>query len=246
MLDSLAILGLLLGLELVLGIDNVLVIAIFVSRLPEDKRNRARIFGLILAMFARILMLFVVLALSQLTQPLIFSFSVRDLILLAGGLFLLVKAVREIHNTVELKDEEIEVCAANARKSFYLILMQIVLLDLVFSIDSVITAVGFTNEVWVIVIAVVVSFAAIMVYSKPVSEFIMRFPTVKILALSFLITIGITIFLEGLHQNLPKAYIYIPMGFALAVDMLQMRYQYNRKMKRAAARDKISGAPKSD
>lgn len=227
MADALAILALLIGLELVLGVDNVLVIAIFTGRLPEAQRGKARVIGLALAMVARIGMLFVVLALAGLTEPLFYHFSVRDLILLAGGMFLIYKAVREIHHAVELKEEP--GAAGAVAKSFAAVITQIVLLDIVFSIDSVITAVGLTDRVWVIVCAVVVSFLAILIYARQVSDFIMSHPAVKILALSFLITIGVTIFMEGLHKHVPKGYIYLPMGFALLVEILQMRYEYNRR-----------------
>lgn len=231
MIDTMALLLLLLGLELVLGIDNVLVIAIFVEKLPKSRRSRARIMGLLLAMAGRIAMLWVILSLANLKQAIIFNLSIRDIILLAGGLFLLWKAVREIHNTVELKDQSVEKTRCR-EGGFTSIIVQIMLLDIVFSIDSVITAIGLTDKVWVIILAVILSFTVIMIYSKPVSEFIFKHPTIKILALSFLITIGITIFMEGLHKEVPKAYIYIPMGFALMVDMLQLRYEHNRKKKR--------------
>jgi len=226
MTDAIALLTLLIGLELVLGVDNVLVISIFTGRLPDAQRNKARLAGLSFALLARILMLWLVLALTSLTQSVAFSFSVRDIILLAGGLFLLYKAVKEIHYTVELKEEK-AVVAGTLRKGFFSVITQIVLLDIVFSIDSVITAVGMTNKVWVIITAVLVSFIAILFYSKPVGEFILRNPALKILALSFLITIGVTIFIEGLHERVPKAYIYLPMGFALFVELLQMRYERN-------------------
>ena len=226
MADALALLALLIGLELVLGVDNVLVIAIFTGRLPEEQRGKARVIGLVLAMVARIVMLFVVLALARLTEPLAYDLSVRDLILLTGGLFLIYKAVREIHHAVELSEEH-ETGKAAAR-GFAAVITQIVLLDIVFSIDSVITAVGLTDRLWVIVSAVVLSFAAILVYARQVSDFILNHPALNLLALSFLITIGVTIFMEGLHRHVPKGYIYLPMGFALMVELLQMRYHYNR------------------
>ena len=232
MADAVALLLLLIGLELVLGVDNILVISIFVSRLPASHRKRARIIGLGLALVARILVLFILLTLSNLTNPLIYHFSTRDIILIAGGLFLLWKAVREIHHTVTLQNDEPET-ADNVQKSFFSVISQIVLLDIVFSIDSVITAIGLTNEIWIIITAVVLSFVAILAFAGPIGEFIMKHPALKILALSFLITIGITIFMEGLHKHVPKAYIYLPMGFALLVEMLQMRYEHNKKMKAA-------------
>jgi predicted tellurium resistance membrane protein TerC len=228
MADALALLALLIGLELVLGVDNVLVIAIFVGRLPEKQRNNARIMGLSLAMVARIVMLGVVIVLAGLTEPIVWDFSVRDIILLVGGLFLLYKAVHEIHTTVTLKDE-VGHQEKGAAGSYAAIISQIVLLDIVFSIDSVITAVGLTSQLWIIVTAVVVSFGGLLFFAKPIGEFILRNPALKILALSFLITIGVTIFMEGMHKHVPKAYIYLPMGFALFVEMLQMRYEHNRR-----------------
>lgn len=227
MADALGLLALLIGLELVLGVDNVLVIAIFVGRLPESQRQRARIIGLSLAMAARIVMLAVVVALASLTRPVVANLSVRDLILLAGGLFLLYKAVREIHHTVEYS-EEVH-AFGEQHGAFASIILQIVLLDIVFSIDSVITAVGLTQELWIIVSAVVLSFIGILFFARPIGDFILHHPALKILALSFLITIGVTIFMEGLHKHVPKAYIYLPMGFALMVEMLQMRYEHNRR-----------------
>lgn len=234
MADALALLALLIGLELVLGVDNVLVIAIFVSRLPESRRKKARIMGLALAMVARLGMLVVVLVLAGLTDSLIWNLSVRDLILLAGGLFLLYKAVKEIHHTISTAEEN-EAAHAAGSGSFAAIISQIVLLDIVFSVDSVITAVGLTSELWIIVTAVVLSFTGILFYAGPIGDFILRHPALKILALSFLITIGITIFMEGLHKHVPKAYIYLPMGFALFVEILQMRYEYNRRRKQEAS-----------
>ena len=227
MADALALLALLIGLELVLGVDNVLVIAIFVARLPEEKRKKARIMGLALAMVARLVMLVVVIFLAGLTSPLIWELSVRDLILLAGGLFLLYKAVKEIHHTISVEEEH--GASPGGSGKYTAIISQIVLLDIVFSVDSVITAVGLTSELWIIVTAVVLSFAGILFYAGPIGDFIMRHPALKILALSFLITIGITIFMEGLHKHVPKAYIYLPMGFALFVEILQMRYEHNRR-----------------
>ncbi|MCZ6672263.1 MAG: TerC family protein [Verrucomicrobia bacterium] len=227
--DALATLALLIGLELVLGIDNILVISIMVSRLPEEIRQKARIFGLVLAMVARLVMLFVIVALASMENPVIAKFSIRDLILMAGGLFLLYKAVVEIHHTVEMKDEEQAHKTGKVSSQFTAALLQIVLLDIVFSVDSVLTAVGLTRELWVITTAVVLSFAIILIFAKQVGEFIMKNPGLKILALAFLITIGVTIFLEGMHQHVEKAYIYLPMGFALGVELLQMRYQANLK-----------------
>lgn len=229
MTDALILLALLIGLELVLGVDNILVISIFVGRLPQAERNKARLLGLAFALVARIVMLVILLWLAKLTTPLFLNLSVRDLILLAGGMFLLYKAVTEIHHTVELKEEQHQ--EKKARQAFAAVITQIVILDIVFSIDSVVTAIGLTNQLWVIVSAVIVSFAAILFAAKPIGDFILDRPTLKILALSFLITIGITIFMEGMHKHVPKAYIYLPMGFALLVEMLQLRYEHNKKRK---------------
>jgi predicted tellurium resistance membrane protein TerC len=228
MADALGLLALLIGLELVLGVDNVLVIAIFVGRLPAEKRQKARIMGLALAMVARVIMLAVVVALAGMTRPLIWNLSIRDVILLAGGLFLLYKAVKEIHHTIA-RDEEISGPGSGDASAFIAIISQIVLLDVVFSVDSVITAVGLTSQLWIIITAVILSFIGILFFAGPIGNFILRHPALKILALSFLITIGITIFMEGLHQHVPKAYIYLPMGFALFVEILQMRYEHNRR-----------------
>jgi predicted tellurium resistance membrane protein TerC len=170
----------------------------------------------------------VVVVLAGLTRPIVANLSVRDLIMLAGGLFLLYKAVREIHHTIEY-EEEAHGSGQKVTGAFSSIITQIVLLDIVFSIDSVITAVGLTDNLWIIIVAVVLSFVGILFFARPIGDFILRHPALKILALSFLITIGVTIFMEGLHKHVPKAYIYLPMGFALMVEMLQMRYEHNRQ-----------------
>ncbi len=232
MADAIGLFLLLIGLELVLGVDNVLVISIFVGRLPKAKRQKARIVGLALAMVARIVLIAVILMLTGITREVVSGLSVRDLILIAGGMFLLYKATREIHHTVELKDEEHAEMHIDDTRGYWSIMGQIVLLDIVFSVDSVITAVGLTDHLWVIVGAVVLSFIAIMFYAGPLGEFILDHPALKILALAFLITIGVTIFMEGMHTHVPKAYIYLPMGFALFVELLQMRYEHNRKLNR--------------
>lgn len=229
MADIIGVLALLIGLELVLGVDNILVISILVSRLKSEQQNKARVIGLVLAMVARILLLFLLLKLTGLTETIFLNFSIRDIILTTGGLFLIYKAVKEIHHIVELKDEDES--AKKVEHTFGSVITQIVLLVIVFSVDSVITAIGLTDLVWVIVTAVVLSFAVILIFARPIGDFILANPALKILALSFLISIGITIFMEGLHKEVPKAYIYLPMGFALAVELLQMRYSRNKKVK---------------
>jgi predicted tellurium resistance membrane protein TerC len=233
-LNSLATLTLLIGLELVLGIDNVLVISIIVSRLPEHQRDRARKLGLFIALAARLAFVAGAYWLVHLTDPILpgVPFSWRDVVLIAGGLFLLWKAVKEIHHVVELKDEHAGSHVANA---FGAAIVQIVLLDMVFSLDSVITAVGLTPNLLIIGFAVIASFMVILAYAKAIGDFIIRRPALKILALSFLVTIGVTIFLEGMHQHVAKAYIYLPMGFALVVELLQMRHDSNRRRQTGTA-----------
>ena len=223
---SLATLALLIGLELVLGIDNILVISLVVARLPEQQRRMVRLIGLAIAMLFRLVFVAFAFKLVHLTDPVLLQLSVKDIVLLAGGLFLIWKAVKEIHHVVELKDEGVEVAAKDAVLSA---IVQIVMLDIVFSVDSVITAVGLTPNLIVIALAVIVSFVGLLFYAGPIGEFILRHPALKILALAFLVTIGVTLCLEGMHKHVDKAYIYLPMGFALVVEMLQMRYSANRK-----------------
>ena len=227
-LNSLATLALLIGLELVLGIDNVLVISIVVSRLPESQRDKARVIGLFIALFARLVFVAGAFWLVQLTEPIMegFPLSWRDVVLIAGGLFLLWKAVKEIHHVVELHDEGV---GGRIATSFVAAIVQIVLLDMVFSLDSVITAIGLTHNLLIIAFAVIASFMVILAYAKKIGDFIHHRPALKILALAFLVTIGVTIFLEGMHQHVAKAYIYLPMGFALCVELLQMRHDANRR-----------------
>ena len=227
-LPALATVALLVGLELVLGIDNVLVISIVVSRLPDDQRDRTRIIGLFVALLARLVFVAGAFWLVHLTEPIVpgFPLSWRDAVLIAGGLFLLWKAVKEIHHVVELKEAH---GSGSAPAKYGAAIGQIVLLDMVFSLDSVITAVGMTQNLLIIGFAVIVSFLVILAYAKTIGDFIMHRPALKILALAFLVTIGVTIFLEGMQQHVAKAYIYLPMGFALCVELLQMRHEVNRK-----------------
>ncbi len=228
--DVIGLFALLVGLELILGVDNILVIAILVSRLPEEKRNATRNFGLILAMVARIVMVFAGLKLLELTEPAWpdgpewFDYSWKAIALMAGGLFLIWKAVKEIHATVELEDHESK---QTAKDSFFAVVSQILILDVVFSLDSVITAVGLTNEKWIIITAVLCSFVVILFFAKPIGDFILNHIALKILALAFLIVIGITIFMEGMGKEVDKELIYVPMGFAMAIQFLQMRHKRN-------------------
>ena len=230
--DLVGLFALLVGLELILGVDNILVIAILVDRLPVERRGFARNFGLSLAMGMRVLMVIGGLKLIQLTQPAWpdgpewFQYSVRELALMGGGLFLIWKAVKEIYSTVELEGED---SPQSKAAGFGSIIAQIVVLDVVFSLDSVITAVGLTNEKWIIIAAVIVSFGVILFFAKPIGEFIIAHVSLKILALAFLIVIGVTIFMEGMGRHVDKKLIYVPMGFAMTVQFLQMRYSRNKE-----------------
>ncbi len=225
-MSLLATFALLVGLEVVLGIDNILLISILTDRLPPEKRNFARILGLGLALGLRCLLLLGAAYIVKLEAPVLFGLSYKSLILIAGGGFLLFKAVKEIHHTVEAT--HLASGAAKAKTSFAAVISQIVLLDLVFSIDSVITAVGLTDNLYVIYSAVILSFAVVLIFSQSIASFIQKHATLKILALSFLITIGVTLVIEGLGGNVPKGYIYLPMAFGLAVELLQLRFSHNQ------------------
>jgi predicted tellurium resistance membrane protein TerC len=211
-------------LEVVLGIDNVIFIAILAGKLPESQRDRARIVGLGAAMIMRILLLLAIGWIMRLTEPLFSALgrelSGRDLILLGGGLFLLAKATYEIHDKLEGGHHE---RTAKAAASFGAVIFQIMLLDIVFSLDSVITAVGMADEIGVMVAAVVIAVGVMMLAARSVSDFVERHPTVKMLALSFLLLIGMSLVAEGLGQHIPKGYIYFAMGFSVFVEMLNLR-----------------------
>lgn len=221
---------LLVGLELVLGIDNILLISILTDRLPEHQRAKTRIFGLTLALAVRCLLLLGAAHLVKLEEPVIFNISWKGIVLLAGGAFLLFKAVKEIHHVVEKHDDKPD--AVKVYSTISSIIFQIILLDLVFSIDSVITAVGLTDHLLVIYSSVLVSFILVLAFAGAVASFVQKHATLKILALSFLVTIGVTLVIEGMGGHVPKAYIYLPMGFALAVELLQMRFDRNQKKKK--------------
>lgn len=228
-LDLFATFALLVGLEVVLGIDNILLISILTDRLPLKHRKSTRMIGLGLALFARCALLLGAAHLVKLNEPVFFDYSWKAIILISGGAFLLFKAVKEIHHVVENHHEDAKGGKSSSRAS---IIGQIILLDLVFSIDSVITAVGLTDNLPVIYAAVVVSFVLVLAFSGPIASFIQKHATLKILALSFLVTIGVTLVMEGFGGHVPKGYIYLPMGFALAVEVLQMRLLHNSKKKR--------------
>jgi len=222
----------LLSLEIVLGIDNVVFISILAGKLPKNQQARARQVGLGMALLTRILLLLTLSWLIGLTEPLFSIFgkelSGRDLILIVGGLFLLGKATYEIHDKLEGEEGHAEKKVA---ASFVAVIVQIMLLDIVFSLDSVITAVGMVDEVPVMVAAVIVAVMVMLVSVGGISRFIEEHPTMKILALSFLLLIGVTLLLDGLHQHVPKGYIYFAMGFSLLVEMLNLRLRAKAKEK---------------
>lgn len=214
-------------LEIVLGIDNIIFISIVTNKLPEEQQGKARRIGLLLAMGFRILLLLGITWLIGFSEP-IFSvadmeFSGRDLILLAGGLFLLAKSTTEIHHKIEGVEHTTQKEAKKA--GFGAILMQIVLLDLVFSFDSILTAVGLTQNIPVMIAAVVASILVMMVFATRISDFINKHPSLQILALSFLMLIGFMLAIEAFEQHVPKGYIYFAVFFSMAVEMLNMRYR---------------------
>ena len=217
----------LVGLELVLGIDNILLVSVISDRCAPEHRDRCRKTGIILAAVGRLALLSGITWVMKLTTPLLqisdVAISWKDVILITGGLFLLFKAVKEIHHTVEHPDRMAEGAAAGAFISVGGAITQILALDLVFSIDSVITAVGLTQSTWVLYGAVLSSVVLVLTISSPLSRFIRANPALKVLALAFLVVIGVTIVLEGMHHDVPKTYVYLPLGFCLLVEILQMR-----------------------
>jgi predicted tellurium resistance membrane protein TerC len=218
-------------LEIVLGIDNIVFISILADKLPEKDREKARQIGLGLAMFLRVALLLSINWLIGLTEPLFhvgsFEFSGRDLILLAGGLFLLGKATYEIHDKLEGREHTDEGKAkANTLTG---VVIQILLLDIVFSLDSVITAVGMAEQVWVMIAAVVIAVIIMMFSVGTISRFISEHPTIKILALSFLLLIGFSLSAEGLGQEIPKGYVYFAMGFSVMVEFFNLRMRENKE-----------------
>jgi predicted tellurium resistance membrane protein TerC len=211
-------------LEIVLGIDNIVFISILTGKLPPEQRARARRIGLGLAMGMRIALLFAISWVMRLTEPLIsvtrFEFSGRDLILLGGGLFLIAKATWEIHDKLEGEEHE---HGGPKRVSFASVIVQIMLLDIVFSLDSVITAVGMARAIWVMVAAVVIAVGVMVVFANAIGDFVERHPTIKMLALSFLILIGVMLTAEGFGKHFEKGYVYSAMAFSLVVELLNMR-----------------------
>ena len=222
--EAWAALATLIALEIVLGIDNIIFISILVGRLPAHQRAFARRMGLGLAMFARLALLFSIAWIMGLTATWFTLFGMdvsgRDIILIGGGLFLLAKATHEIHNSLEGAVSEGQTVVAN---SLGMVLVQIALLDIIFSLDSVITAVGLADHVSIMAIAIVIAVGIMLLAAKSIGDFVDAHPTIKILALSFLILVGVTLMVEGFDVHVPKGYIYFAMAFSVAVEMINLR-----------------------
>ena len=217
-------------LEIVLGVDNVIFISILSGKLPLDQQPRARRLGLLGAMVTRVMLLFSLAWIIRLTEPWFRvvgqEISGRDLILIGGGLFLLAKSTYEIHDKLEGEEGH---ASNRVAASFASVIVQIMLLDIVFSLDSVITAVGMVDELWVMIAAVMISVGIMMASAEAISAFVHRHPTVKMLALSFLLLIGMSLILEGFNHHIPKGYIYFAMGFSVFVEMINLRLRKSRK-----------------
>lgn len=220
----------LVALEIVLGVDNIIFISILAGKLPVSQQKRARSVGLALALVMRVILLFSLSWVIALTTPLFAvwgqEISGRDLILLLGGLFLLAKATLEIHENLEGEPGH---ASAKVTATFTSVIVQILLLDAVFSLDSVITAIGMVDQIQLMITAVVVAIAFMMVFAGPVAQFVQRHPTVKMLALSFLLLIGLTLLVEAFDVHIPKGYIYFAMGFSVFVEMLNLGGEENRR-----------------
>ena len=217
-------------LEIVLGIDNVVFISILVSRCDPHLAKRARQIGLSLALVFRIVMLFGLTFLMKLTQPLFsvygLGFSWRDFILIGGGLFLIAKATHEIHGEVEARDHHPE--AGGVPQSFAFVVAQLIAVDLIFSLDSIITAVGMVDDVRVMIAAVIASLGLMMWFARPIGEFVDTHPSIKMLALSFLVVVGVVLVAEGFGHHVPKGYVYFAMAFSFAVELLNIRFRKTR------------------
>ncbi|WP_428532037.1 TerC family protein [Rhodopila sp.] len=228
------------ALEIVLGVDNLVFIALLAGRLPAERQGKARKIGLALALGTRLALLGSIAFIVHLTEPVVslagWSFSWRDLVLLGGGSFLMFKGTREIHLRVEGEDEHEP--AAGRHPGFVATIIQIVLFDIVFSLDSVITAVGIANEIWVMVAAIVVAMMLMLAASNPLSSFIDRHASVKMLALSFLLLIGTMLMADGLGFHVPRGYVYAAMGFSIMVEALNLLSAKRRRMKRGFLQQK--------
>lgn len=225
MLDAIVPLISLIALEVILGIDNIIFISILADKLPEAQRNKLRLWGILLAMLMRLALLAFISWILQLDKTLFtwmdIQFSGKGIILIVGGLFLIYKSTKEIYHKAELADNEQPKVGKKA--SFQRLLSEVIMLDLVFSIDSIITAVGMVQELWVMYTAVIVTVLIMLVAAKPISAFIGKHPSFKILALCFLMMIGVSLLAEGFQFEIPKGYIYFSMAFAFLVDIIQMK-----------------------
>ncbi len=216
-------------LEIVLGIDNIIFISILTNKLPQERRKSARTAGIVAALLLRLVMLFGITWIIGFTQPIfsIFNFTAtgRDLVLLAGGLFLIGKSTSEIHHKVDQKGSEADKnkMSKKATKSFNSIIIQIALLDVVFSFDSILTAIGMTEEILIMILAVVISLVVMLIFASRIASFIEKHPTLQVLALAFLILIGFVLIADGLHQHISKGYIYFAVAFSLAVEAVNIR-----------------------
>ncbi|MBK7629803.1 MAG: TerC family protein [Ignavibacteriales bacterium] len=228
-------------LEIVLGIDNIIFISILSGKLPKAEQKKGRLVGLSLAMITRILLLFSISLIVKLTEPFFTVFELgisgRDLILILGGLFLLAKSTLEIHSKLEGEEEHHDI---KTKVSFWGVIIQILLLDIVFSLDSVITAIGMANDLVVMIIAVIIAVIFMMFFSGAISDFVENHPTIKILALSFLLLIGFSLIVEGLHQHVPKGYIYFAMAFSVFVEVLNLKMR-KKKTEPIKLRKEIPG-----
>ncbi|MCY7291145.1 MAG: TerC family protein [Ferruginibacter sp.] len=225
MIDSIIPLLSLIALEVILGIDNIIFISILADKLPEEERNKLRYWGIGLAMAMRLCLLAIISWILKLDQTLFtlfeIAFSGKGLILIFGGLFLIYKSTKEIYHKTEIDNSENK--TISKVKNFGKLLTEVIILDLVFSIDSIITAVGMVQELWVMYTAVIVTVIIMLIASKPISDFIRKHPSFKILALCFLMIIGVSLLAEGFHFEIPKGYIYFSMAFAFLVDIIQMK-----------------------
>lgn len=225
-------------LEVVLGIDNLIFLAIISQRLPKHQQPRARRIGLTLAWVTRLLLLASAVYITRLTTPLFslfdYGFSGRDLFLLAGGIFLLAKSTQEIHHELEPEDDVFssQTIATPKYAKFSWVVVQIALLDIVFSFDSVLTAIGLTPHFWLMAAAITIAIIAMIFASEPLSKFVEKHPTIKMLALSFLILIGMVLVADGFHFHIPRGYIYFAMGFSLFVEMLNLVHRKRKQKKR--------------
>ncbi|MFG6415290.1 TerC family protein [Roseateles sp. DC23W] len=228
------------ALELVLGIDNIIFISILVDKLPKERQEFARRLGLFMAMFMRIGLLLTLAWIVGMVEPLFTVFGMdvsgRDLILIGGGLFLIWKSTVEIHGSLEGEDE-VESNASKAKAAFASVIVQIMIIDLVFSLDSIITAVGMVSDVRIMVAAVIASVGLMMLFAGPIGRFVSNHPTIKMLALSFLVVVGVVLVAEGFGHHVPKGYIYFAMAFSLGVEMINIKMRKNSDTKVKLRRD---------